>query len=76
MRRHPLIAGYALGLIPNMLASWFSIVYNDQSILHDYPAARPMFKLLQVVVNGSFFPIGIFLFRSPGGRLVALGVCR
>ena len=62
VRRHPLIAMYALGLIPNMLASWFSIVYNDKALLSPFPDAKPMFKLLQAVVNGSFFPIGILLF--------------
>src|SRR5262249_35285744 len=75
VRRYPLVTMYALGLIPNMISSWFSIIYNDHSILSEFPQARPMFRLLQLIVNGTFFPIGILLF----GLLlwpVARGLCR
>jgi hypothetical protein len=59
VRRNPLLVLYAIGLIPNMLASWFSIVYNDSEIIRKVPETESMFKLLQLIVNGTFFPIGI-----------------
>ena len=62
VRHRPMFTMYALGLIPNLLASWFSIVYNDRAILSPFPTARPMFRLLQGAINGSFFPLGILLF--------------
>ncbi|HLW64939.1 MAG TPA: serine/threonine-protein kinase [Gemmataceae bacterium] len=59
VRRHALIVLYAIGLIPNIFASWFSIVYNDSEIVRKVPGTEAMFKLLQVIVNGTFFPIGM-----------------
>src|SRR5262249_46995026 len=59
VRRHPLVSIYAIGLAPNILASWFSIVYNDNEIIRNVPESKALFQWLQLVVNGTFFPIGI-----------------
>ena len=53
---------YALGLIPNLLASWLSILYNDAAIVSKYATAKPVFEFLQIVINGSFFPLGMAAF--------------
>jgi serine/threonine protein kinase len=62
VRRNPLLAIYPTGLIPNLLASWFSIVYNDAEIISQFPAAGTMFRRLQLITNATFFPLGIILF--------------
>ena len=59
VRRNPLLVLYTIGLIPNIFASWFSIVYNDSEIVRKVPKTESVFKLLQIIVNGTFFPIGI-----------------
>jgi len=58
-RRNPWPVIYVIGLIPNIFASWFSIQYNDNEIIRNVPDARAMFQLLQLIVNGTFFPIGM-----------------
>jgi len=62
VRRHPLLAIYPMALLPNMVASWLSIQYNDAAIVAKYPEVAGTFRLLQTVVNGAFFPIGVILF--------------
>jgi eukaryotic-like serine/threonine-protein kinase len=62
VRRHPLIAIYAVGLVPNVIAAWFNIEYNRAALIEKYPAAEGMFKLLQGIVNGTFFPLCVALF--------------
>jgi len=62
VRRHPLLSIYAVGLEPNVVASWFNIEYNRKALIEPYPAVESMFKLLQVVVNGTFFPLCVGLF--------------
>jgi serine/threonine protein kinase len=62
VRRHPLLALYPTGLVPNILASWFSIEYNKTEIIADVPHAEEMFRRLQIIVNGAFFPLGVILF--------------
>jgi hypothetical protein len=59
VRHYPLLVLYTIGLIPNILASLFSIKYNDSEIIRKVPETEAMFKLLQLIVNGTFFPIGI-----------------
>lgn len=60
--RHPALTLYAIGLSFNMLASWFSIEYNKAAIVDTAPATRDMFKLLQFIINGTFFPLCMALF--------------
>jgi hypothetical protein len=61
-RRHPLLTLYPTGLVPSVLASWFSIEYNKVEIVDRLPEAAEMFRLLQFVVNGTLFPLGMLLF--------------
>lgn len=62
VRRHPLISIYVVGLIPNIVAAWGNIVYNERTLVRNYPAAKEMFQWLQVIVNGTFFPVCVGLF--------------
>lgn len=61
-RRHPLVLLYATALTPNILASLFSIQYNQTEIVNGVPQAQPMFELLMKIVNATFFPAGMLLF--------------
>jgi hypothetical protein len=61
-RQHPLLTLYPTGLIPSAIASPFSIWYNGAEIVAKFPDAEYMFRLLQKVVNGSFYPLGLILF--------------
>lgn len=61
-RRHPLILFYIVGLVPNILASIFSIVYNEKEIMAAYKDVMPIFKQLMYIVNGTFFPAGVIAF--------------
>lgn len=60
--RHPLIALYLVGLVPNIVAAWFNIEYNRTAIIEPYPAVSKVFQVLQVIVNSTFFPICMGLF--------------
>ncbi|HKA06948.1 MAG TPA: serine/threonine-protein kinase [Gemmataceae bacterium] len=62
VRRHPLLSIYTVGLIPNLIAAWFNIEYNREALIKPYPAAEGMFKLLQLFVNATFFPLCVGLF--------------
>jgi eukaryotic-like serine/threonine-protein kinase len=68
VRRYPLLAFVATGLLPNALASLFSIEYNKSAIIEkfstaeNFAAAEKMFRFLQLVVNATFFPVGVILF--------------
>ncbi len=62
VRRYPLWALYPTGLITSAIASPLSIWYNGTEIVDKFPDARQMFELLQLVVNGSLYPLGILLF--------------
>jgi hypothetical protein len=44
-------------LLVNGCAALFSIEYNRGALIDPHPAAKRMFQLLQVIVNGTFFPI-------------------
>jgi serine/threonine protein kinase len=55
--RYPVIILLLVGLIPNLIAAWFSIEYNRSAIVAQVPAAQDMFKLLQLIINGTFFPL-------------------
>ncbi len=66
-RRHPILALYPPALLPAVLASWFSIEHNKAEIIEplqriDAHNIDSVFRLLQVIVNGSFFPIGVAVF--------------
>src|SRR5262249_21227342 len=54
VRQHPLVTIYTLGLVPNILASLFSIEYNDNEIIRKVPETKAMFQLLQGIVNFTF----------------------
>jgi serine/threonine protein kinase len=60
--RHPILSLFSVGLIPNVVASWFNIEYNRTAIIKPFPAVAETFQVLQVIVNGTFFPICILLF--------------
>jgi eukaryotic-like serine/threonine-protein kinase len=62
VRRHPLIAIYVVGLIPNVIAAWGNIEYNRSTLIKPHPEAREMFQRLQVIINGTFFPLCVGLF--------------
>jgi serine/threonine protein kinase len=59
--RHPWIAVFAVCLLPNIVATWFSITYNRIALIEQYPEAREMFSRLQLIVNGLFFPLCMFM---------------
>ncbi|MDB5307605.1 MAG: prkC 24 [Gemmataceae bacterium] len=62
VRRYPLLTVYTIGLAPNILASLFNIVYNDDEIIsHWGKAAQDVFWPIILAVNGTFFPLGMFL---------------
>ena len=60
--RHPLAALFVVGLIPNVAAALFNIEYNRTAIVERHPETKQAFQLLQVLVNGTFFPICMTLF--------------
>ena len=60
--RHPVLSLIAVGLVPNIVAAVFNIEYNRTAILEPHPAVRQTFQVLQVIVNGTFFPACIALF--------------
>jgi hypothetical protein len=62
VRRHPLLAIYPVGLISNLVASIINISYNHAELVSHYPNAESSFRLLQLIVNGAFYPLGVILF--------------
>ena len=60
----PLKALFLVGLIPNAAASWFNIKYNFASIVKSYPDLNDTFNLLQLIINGTFFPLCLVLFGA------------
>ncbi|HEY2785636.1 MAG TPA: serine/threonine-protein kinase [Fimbriiglobus sp.] len=62
--RHAAFSVLAACVLLNMFASWFSIQYNRTAIVEPYPAARKTFQLLQVIVNGTFFPMCVALLAT------------
>lgn len=61
VRRHPVVATFAIGLAPNAASSLFNIWYNDAAIIAGWPAARAAFDRIIPVINGVFFPLGLYL---------------
>lgn len=59
--RHPLSAVFLLAIVPNVLGSLFNISYNQAEIMDHWPASKPQFEELIPVVNGVFFPLGLFV---------------
>lgn len=64
VRKYPLVSLFLVGLIPNIAASWFNIEYNFTAIVKSYPALTGTFNLLQLIINGTFFPVCILLFGA------------
>ncbi|CAN5529518.1 serine/threonine-protein kinase [soil metagenome] len=62
--RHPMSSLLACGLVPNLIAAWFSIQYNQTALVDHYPAAKSMFEFLQLLINGTFFPLCTFLYAA------------
>ena len=62
VRRHPLLSIYTVGLVPNLIAAWLNIRYNEAALIDRTPRAREMFELLQLIVNGTFFPLCVGLY--------------
>lgn len=62
VRRHPLLAAYPLGVVPNLFASAFNIAYNRAEIIAHWPAAAGVFDPVILAVNGVFFPLAMVLF--------------
>jgi serine/threonine protein kinase len=62
VRRHPLLTVFAVGLVPNILASLFNIDYNRNEIINHWgDEARGIFNTVIMAVNGVFFPLGMLL---------------
>ena len=59
--RYPLPAVFLIALVPNILASLFNIEYNRAEIIAHWPDAEEPFRLLVMIVNGIFFPLGLFV---------------
>ncbi len=62
VQRHPIVVLYTVTLLPNIVASLFSIKYNGNAIVNKHPALEETFKLLQLIINGIFFPLCMYLF--------------
>jgi hypothetical protein len=60
--RHPLLSLFVVGLVPNVAAALFNIEYNRTAIVERHPETKQAFQLLQILVNGTFFPVCMFLF--------------
>ncbi|HEX4610494.1 MAG TPA: protein kinase, partial [Urbifossiella sp.] len=61
VRRHPIPTVFAIGLAPNILASWFNVWYNNTAVIDHWADARAAFERIILVVNGVLFPLGLFL---------------
>jgi eukaryotic-like serine/threonine-protein kinase len=59
--RYPLLSVFLIALVPNILASLFNIEYNQAEIIAHWPNAEEPFRQLVPIVNGIFFPLGLFL---------------
>ena len=59
--RYPLLSVFLIALVPNILGSLFNIEYNEAEIIAHWPNAAEPFRRLVPVVNGIFFPLGLFL---------------
>jgi serine/threonine protein kinase len=60
--RHPLLAMYPAGLLPNILASLFSEYYNLAEVQKSWKAAEPHFADVTNWIKAVFFPLGMLLF--------------
>jgi serine/threonine protein kinase len=60
--RSPLVALFVVGLVPNVAAALFNIEYNRTAIVERHPETKQAFQLLQLLVNGTFFPVCMTLF--------------
>jgi eukaryotic-like serine/threonine-protein kinase len=62
VRRHPVVSTFAVTLIPNLLAAAFQTLYNRDWIIDRWPVEpKILFDQVVGVVNGIFFPLGLFL---------------
>jgi eukaryotic-like serine/threonine-protein kinase len=61
VREYPVLAIFALTLVPNLFASAFNILYNFEEIIKKWPVDPQLFKSVIQTVNGVFFPFGLFL---------------
>lgn len=58
-RNHPLIVSLPVAVIPNALAAVFVAEYNDAKAFFD--GGSKAFGLATLIINGIFFPLGVFV---------------
>ena len=59
VRQHPFLSLMLAGLIPNVLAAIFNIVYNEAEIVAHWDEAKSAFESIVPPINGVLFAIGI-----------------
>ncbi|OWK34515.1 serine/threonine-protein kinase [Fimbriiglobus ruber] len=63
VRRYPVVTLFAIGLVPNGLASLFNIYYNDKEIITPWGRqAVDVFNIIIAIINSIFFPLGLTFF--------------
>jgi eukaryotic-like serine/threonine-protein kinase len=62
VRRHPIAAVLLIGLAANILMAVYNFVFNAQEIIVWMKDAEKTFYLIQGLINGVAFPIGITFF--------------
>ena len=61
VRKHPFASVMLAGLIPNLFAALFNIVYNQAEILEHWSEAKKVFGTIVPPINAVFFSIGILI---------------
>lgn len=59
VRRFPIPAVFGVTLVPNLLASIFNIEYNREAIIDPWGVKMETFRVVMLVVNNVFFPLGL-----------------
>ena len=77
MARHPVVWLVVIGLVPNLLTAIFNLAYNSREIVTNLtPDGEAAFWVVQGLVNGVAFPVGIgtFIWRCrPVRRALVTG---
>jgi eukaryotic-like serine/threonine-protein kinase len=62
VRRFPTAVMLPLALVPNLIASWLNIHYNQAAVIDARPDAQSTFETLMLVINGFFFPAALLAY--------------
>ncbi len=67
--RRPVLAVLLLAALPNLLAGFFNLIYNQEAIVAHLPAAQTTFRGVLLVINGIAFPLGLGILGWLAGRV-------